>query len=549
MENKSKKALFAALTLFISLAFVLFCFEIAVRAIWRTSPEIEPIQTPIYSPDPDPDILFTLTTNASGFNNFTLFRHNSLGYRGPEISSRKKPGVFRVIVAGDSFVYGTALREKDSLPAQLERELKKDGIRAEVINAGVPGYNIGQNMASVRKAANLEPDVIALSFIYNDLENITDGIERAMPLMKASPLAVKQTGGAPGAVSEFLLPVNGSGRPTLSARFRCFLARRLRSYLYAAISLRRAGCHYDHSSREFTFPQTSSAQSEALVWRRVENALNEFGELGRTRGFKPLFIIYFDYYIEGRPALRLAQIAKKAGVDVLDLSPNWGGMREYGRRWSLGWDPHPNAAADALAARSAADFMSVQGWTPMPPAPERKKRFEKYLLSAKQHEREQAAIAKTQLMREEKLRREFGTRLAPGSGAIEDQWLYGWWPEGDFAWDSGGGRWMSGNGGCFLKVPRNGARHIILEGYRVESEQPSPRQLLFISSPQLQSEIAMPVPNGHFLFKIALGNNLKPGSAAEFDFSVSRLVSPAALGVNNSDNRMISLAFTQIALK
>lgn len=72
---------------------------------------------------------------------------NSLGMRGPE-PGRKQPGDRRVLMAGDSLVFGYGVAAKDALPAQLQRELGALGKPATVGNAGVPGFGSRETAAA-----------------------------------------------------------------------------------------------------------------------------------------------------------------------------------------------------------------------------------------------------------------------------------------------------------------------------------------------------------------------------------------------------------------
>jgi hypothetical protein len=65
---------------------------------------------------------------------------NELGYRGPARPREHPPGVLRVAVLGNSFVYGMGVGTDESIPANLERALaKRLGRPVEVLNFGIPG--------------------------------------------------------------------------------------------------------------------------------------------------------------------------------------------------------------------------------------------------------------------------------------------------------------------------------------------------------------------------------------------------------------------------
>jgi len=91
---------------------------------------------------------------------------NSLGFRGPEISSGRRTGTVRIVVLGDSFTYGEGVTAAEALPAQLEHLLnqRRSG-RFEVFHLGVPGYNSAQEFAYLKEAGlALKPDLVVVAF-------------------------------------------------------------------------------------------------------------------------------------------------------------------------------------------------------------------------------------------------------------------------------------------------------------------------------------------------------------------------------------------------
>jgi len=103
------------------------------------------------------------------------YRINSLGMRGGPVEARKEDGVLRILVLGDSIPFGYWVAAEDALPAQLETMLTQHGRgqRFEVLNLGVPGYNLDQSLRSLQvNAPALDPDLAILSICMNDLESI-----------------------------------------------------------------------------------------------------------------------------------------------------------------------------------------------------------------------------------------------------------------------------------------------------------------------------------------------------------------------------------------
>jgi len=99
-------------------------------------------------------------------------RVNSKGFRGPEFSNNKN-GLIRVIVLGDSCVFGAgASGDEFTLSRLLEKRLNLDlrDSSYEVINAGVPGYTSSQCLLYLKnELLNLSPDTIILYCGWNDI--------------------------------------------------------------------------------------------------------------------------------------------------------------------------------------------------------------------------------------------------------------------------------------------------------------------------------------------------------------------------------------------
>jgi lysophospholipase L1-like esterase len=98
---------------------------------------------------------------------------NKHGFRGADVEIKKPPGLFRIIVVGGSTVFDTGVTRDDrAWPARMERWLEclAPGTDVQVINAGVPGYVMMDNL--IRLQAELyefQPDLLILYQAHNDL--------------------------------------------------------------------------------------------------------------------------------------------------------------------------------------------------------------------------------------------------------------------------------------------------------------------------------------------------------------------------------------------
>ena len=81
----------------------------------------------------------------------------------PRTEQPPEPGEVRILCAGDSHTYGVGVAPGESYPAQLEAVLRERGVRARVVNAGVPGMNSEQLRATLpEKVASFKPHVVVV---------------------------------------------------------------------------------------------------------------------------------------------------------------------------------------------------------------------------------------------------------------------------------------------------------------------------------------------------------------------------------------------------
>jgi hypothetical protein len=101
---------------------------------------------------------------------FTPEERNSLGFRDYEHAVGKAPGVYRILIIGDSITKGLGIPDPNmAFPMVIERELGHRGLRSEVLNFGVEGYNTQQEVESLKdKGLRYKPDLVVLAYCPND---------------------------------------------------------------------------------------------------------------------------------------------------------------------------------------------------------------------------------------------------------------------------------------------------------------------------------------------------------------------------------------------
>ena len=104
---------------------------------------------------------------------------NRDGMRDREFPLAKTPGTFRIACIGDSITYGFGIdRPADTYPKRLETLLNNycgsSSQRFEVMNFGVPGYNLKEIAENVQvKVLKYRPDLVIYGYCLNDPQEIS----------------------------------------------------------------------------------------------------------------------------------------------------------------------------------------------------------------------------------------------------------------------------------------------------------------------------------------------------------------------------------------
>lgn len=103
---------------------------------------------------------------------------NDDSMRDRTFSVEKPAGTFRVACIGDSITYGFSIPRADSYPKRLEYLLNTYGggsaQQFEVMNFGVPGYNLKQIVETVsERVLKYNPDLIVYGYCLNDPQDIS----------------------------------------------------------------------------------------------------------------------------------------------------------------------------------------------------------------------------------------------------------------------------------------------------------------------------------------------------------------------------------------
>jgi lysophospholipase L1-like esterase len=268
-------------------------------------------------------------SNPDGYfdsDNSVSYRINNYGFRGPDISMHKPEGTRRVLLLGDSFVMGDGVKEEDTLSSQLERELRKDIPRVEVLNFGVSGWNTRSEIVYLgTMGLKFKPDLVIVVYILND--------------------AVFSTGPPPDLKVEYQRTLGND----LLRRSRAanYFYTRLERYLF---------------SRKYVRALLESPRQHEKAWDKSFEILENGKQITHAAGAEYMVCLFpFLYQLNDRYPLKplhtlVRNHCSTASIPFLDLLDAFRGMN-HARLWVHPTDQHPNAQADRIAAQALAEFI------------------------------------------------------------------------------------------------------------------------------------------------------------------------------------------------
>ncbi|MEZ4670571.1 MAG: SGNH/GDSL hydrolase family protein [Anaerolineae bacterium] len=309
---------------------------------------------------------------------------NSVGLRNiAELDT--DPSTFRILALGDSFTYGYYVHNEETWPARLEELLNQHlQTRIQVLNAGVPGYTIVDQLEYLLdKGLKTEPNLVVIGFYTNDIFDFYPQIRQYF----ARSVLLKQD------TPSVTAPVN----PLIT-----FL--RQNSAIYRVLSRLRADAQVqaevnritptipglDQLYRDMVFynpdkPEYVEEWSEYDEhFREVVSHLSGRGIPVVLMAFPDLAQLPVDSGLPDRPQRFLAQLTADTGTPYLDLLPVY---REQGEIQSLYlmyynsntqvdptapdafvrsmWgDGHPSPYGHLVAARALANLLMERSLVP-----------------------------------------------------------------------------------------------------------------------------------------------------------------------------------------
>jgi hypothetical protein len=275
---------------------------------------------------PGNPLIFRLPANHEGrvkmlyADEYVPYRTNADGFRDPP-RGRKRAGVPRVLVLGDSYAFGWGVDDAQPFPQRTEALLRERGIAAEVINAGVPGYNTEQEALLLAELMpSYAPDMVVLAYVMNDAE-----------------------------------PQNNVPQPPAV------------TYRYAVswvwedareVAMRRLAGRKEWTSpnkQAMDFDYVKGFAPDSPKWRASRAALGRIAAACRAAGVPLAVLILPDFtqpfdasYPDGLIHRSVAGWSRELGVECVDLMPLFA-ERDH-RNFMILTDGHPNARAHDVIA-------------------------------------------------------------------------------------------------------------------------------------------------------------------------------------------------------
>ncbi len=266
--------------------------------------------------------------------NFSLFDLDAM-FASHEVSAPKPPGEFRVLLMGDSSVWGTLLRPEETLAGQLNDLSGREGKSARFYNLGYPTLSLTKDLMILERARAYQPDLIVWLVT---LEAFPRDKQLAVPLVEHNP------GEALAAAARYRLELTESGLSPAGLWERTIVGRRkdladllrlqLYGVLWAATGVDQVyPVDYPRAQIDLEadplFHGQELLRRDELVFEAITNAQIELGDIPLLVVNEPILIssgqnseIRYNFYYPRQAYDQyrawLTEEARQAGFGYLD---------------------------------------------------------------------------------------------------------------------------------------------------------------------------------------------------------------------------------------
>jgi hypothetical protein len=269
------------------------------------------------------------------------YEKNSRGLRDSECDYHKEDGVFRIVVTGDSFTYGTGVPSmKDIFVERLERSLNAGpdaAYRFEVINGAQPGYNTPHEDSWLRKEGiKYSPDLFIVVYFFNDATSM-------------------------GTVSALFRPIHKQSMA--GSRSKSVLYDYVRYRILRALVSRRTTDEYRRA-----YFEGEGGMEKSGGWEKCKESMLSIKEFSEETDTRLLFVIFpilidldEDYAFQNIHDI-VVDYLEANDIEVFSLLPAF--VKFPGRCESL-WvnivDAHPNERGHEIAAEALTSYLTDSG--------------------------------------------------------------------------------------------------------------------------------------------------------------------------------------------
>jgi hypothetical protein len=297
---------------------------------------------------------------------FTVhLRFNREGLRGQEIGP-KRDDISRVLVIGDSFIEAAQVSEEATLVRQLDVLLASGDQRVEVLNGGVGNWGPVEQHLYLREALpRLRPDLVVQAFyLGNDVNNA--GQNRKL----LEPDRDRRERARPVKPADFLANL---------LREHSRLARVFESGVLDKLRYQQVTTFPQADKRHLNIFRVDEPAELTRNWRTTEEVLGLTRQALEQAGVRfVLMVVPSKWQVDQqawlvaldenglandqtwdleRPNQRLAELARRQGIPMVDLLPAFRAEAASGTQLYYTINAHWNEAGNLTAARTLQEYL------------------------------------------------------------------------------------------------------------------------------------------------------------------------------------------------
>jgi lysophospholipase L1-like esterase len=336
--------------------------ELAARLMYPTPPM--PGREPQLRFRSDPNVGFIHVPDQQGYLDDGLATINALGLRGPLPEIPKPEGQLRILVVGDSMMFGWGVNDDQTFVVQLEQQLRQGfpGRRLDVINGGVSAYDLKHDARFLRHfAPMLQPDIVLVGLYWNDLpyESLSPDDRPPFRLEVAGPAGTSEASANDQAQGTFRLANAPSRLNRLLRSSRALYV--LRHAWLAAIAPTDAATNL--VQWEMALLQGTQSPAVDAAWLDIQQTLEEIRALAEGDRYQvgvvmpPIRAQVEEDHPSAAYQSRVRLMAEALGMFVVDPLPRFRAESEPGRLFIPFDRMHLTGAGNEIMARATFEVL------------------------------------------------------------------------------------------------------------------------------------------------------------------------------------------------